>query len=63
MNAKVNGPITVKKIMTGFRKSELYSLLLIIPVVVYVIAIAGNYTGGKGKPLIVNTLIISSCAT
>ncbi len=63
MNAKRNGLITVKELMTGFRKSELYSVLLLIPVVVYVIAITGNYTGVKGKPLIINTLVISLFAT
>lgn len=55
--------LAVKDLQKKFLKTENYALFLIIPLVVYVILITGNFTGGKMKYLIIDALIISSICT
>lgn len=55
--------INIKDLEKKFTKNELYAFFLIIPLVVYVILITGNYTGSKIKPLLIDAAIISVIMT
>lgn len=51
--------LTVKEITGKFKKTELYALVLVVPLVIYVIMITGNYTGYKVKPLLIDASVIT----
>ena len=55
--------ISVADLTKKFKKTEMYGLFLIVPLVAYVIMITGNYTGSKIKPLLIDALIISVVCT